>query len=80
MSKYTPCSSILRPLIPGFYPVNIVGVRSTFPEYLEFNGTAWVGLEELTRENDGREIQWSSWDLPLLLRPAVVNPFRNTSS
>lgn len=75
MSQYLSCDSDQKPTERGFYPVDIVGVRSMFPEYLEFDGNDWVGLDDLKSANDGREIRWDSSDTPHAERPQVTNPF-----
>ena len=78
MSRYICCETGEKPAKPGFYVVDIVGVRSMFDNYLEFDGQEWVGLKELQAENEGGAVRWIEGAVPRATRPATPNVFRKS--
>lgn len=78
MSKYLNyinCDSDIKPTEIGFYTIKIDHVRSSLPEYLEFDGNSWKGLEEMKKENEGEEIFWIEGDKALQEKPVFHSPF-----
>lgn len=69
MSKYINCDSEIKPKEKGFYEVNIKGVRTALPEYLEFDGKKWLNLDLMKQENESDRISWIEDSVALKEKP-----------
>lgn len=75
MSKYINCDSEIKPQEKGFYEVNIEGVRTALPDYLEFDGKNWLDLELMKQQNESDRISWIEDSLALKEKPEYKSPF-----
>lgn len=75
VGRLISCDAEAKPSEAGFYTATIVGTRSALPEYIEFDGENWVGLDALKAANQADYVYWAMGEQPLKSLPPVVNPF-----
>jgi hypothetical protein len=75
MSQYINCENGILPVKAGFYSIYIERVRTALPQYVEFNGNSWVGLESIKEIFDSNAIYWSEGEEPLNKHPELPKLF-----
>lgn len=73
--EYVSCEGDTNPAEAGFYEVCSTTCRPMYPEYLEFDGTKWVGLAAYKEDNGGGVVRWIEGSVPRSARPEFLNPF-----
>lgn len=76
---YVSCEAGTNPQFRGFYDVSSTTCRTMFPTYLEFDGKAWIGLDEFKAENGEGDVRWVKGSKPLAACPPQNNPFVQTT-
>lgn len=73
--RYLSCEGETNPAEAGFYEVSCTTCRPALPEFLEFDGTQWVGLAAYKDDSGGGEVRWIEGSRPRSAPPVLSNPF-----